>query len=167
MLNVPPLALGLGTDHVKRQGAVVRRAAEHRLRQRRQVDLHVQEGLVALEQRVLAHVARQHVVRREVAAVEGEEQIAQPGVRRRRQAVEDRVQQQLAEVVDRVGHERRDGEVVGAGLPLGGREVVEGDAGEVEEGVFVVRGEFVLGLRAGVSLRVEKRPRRERGFLTL
>jgi hypothetical protein len=58
------------------------------------------------------------------------------------QGIEDWMQEQLAEVVDAVRNQRGDGEVVGPALALRRREVFEVDAGEVEEGVFVVGGEF-------------------------
>jgi len=72
-------------------------------------------------------------------------------VRRVGEGIEDRVQQQLAEVVDAVGDEGGDGEVVGARLAVRGGEAGEVDAGEVEERVFVVRGELVFGLERSVS----------------
>ena len=99
-----------------------------------------------LEQGHFRDIAGQHVVGDQVAAVEGEEQVAQPRVRRVDERVEDRVQQQLAEVVDRVRDQRRDAEVVGTRLALAQLEVGEVDAGEEEEGVFVVGGELVLRL---------------------
>lgn len=122
------------------------RAAEDRLRECSEGDLLVQEGLVFLEEGHLCDVAGQHVVGGQVAAVEGEEQVAQPGVRGADEAVEDGVQQQLAEVVDGVADQRGDGQVVGARLAVAQLEGADVDAGEVEEGVFVVGGEFVLRL---------------------
>jgi hypothetical protein len=56
---------------------------------------------VRLQQLVLADVTCQHVVGGEVATVEGEEQLAEPVVRGLVQRVEDRVQKQFTEVVDR------------------------------------------------------------------
>lgn len=103
MLNLIRLDLRLGGDGSKSEGTVVRRAAEDHLRQRGQGNLLVQEDPVRLEQLVLADVAGQHVVGGQVAAVEGEEEVAQPVVRGFGQRVEDRVQEELAEVVDGVG----------------------------------------------------------------
>jgi hypothetical protein len=56
------------------------------------------------------------------------------------------VEEEFAEVVDGVGDEGGDAEVVGAGLAVAEFEGADVDAGEVEEGVFVVGGEFVLRL---------------------
>lgn len=56
------------------------------------------------------------------------------------------MQQELAEVVDRVGDEGGNAEVVGAGDTFALRELFEVDAGQVEEGIFVEGGEFLLGL---------------------
>ena len=55
-----------------------------------------------LQQLVLADVAGQNVVGGQISTVEGEEQLAEPVVRGLGQRVENRVQEQLAEVVDRV-----------------------------------------------------------------
>ena len=129
----------------------MRGAAENRLREGGERDLLVQEGLVFLEEGHLCDVAGQHVVGGEIAAVEGEEQVAQPGVRGADEAVEDGVQQQLAEVVDGVADEGGDGQVVGARLAVAQLEGADVDAGEVEEGVFVVGGEFVLALKEVIS----------------
>jgi hypothetical protein len=101
---------------------------------------------VRAQQRVAGGVALQRAVGGQVAAVEGEEEAAQPVVRPAGEGVEDRVQEELAEVVDAVRDEGGDGQVVGAGGALGGGEVVEGDAGEVEQRVFVVGGEVGDGL---------------------
>ena len=90
------------------------------------------------EQRHLGDIPREHVVRDQVAAVEGKEEFAQPGVRGFVERVENWVEEELAEVVDAVGDEGRDAEVVGSGLPLALVEVGELYAGEVEERVFVV-----------------------------
>ena len=125
--------------------------AEDRFGEGRERDLLPEKGLVVLEQPALRQVVLQHVVGDQVAPVEGEEQVPQPGVLRLEQRVEDRVQEQFAEVVDRVGDEGGDAEVVGARPGFRGRERFEVDAGEVEERVAVVGGEVVLDLGFGVS----------------
>lgn len=140
------LNLGLGGDGREGQGPVVRRTAEHHLCEGGQGDLLVQEIPVRLQQLVLADVAGEHVVGGQVATVKGEEQLAQPVMRGLGQGVQDRVQQELAEVVDRVGDEGGNAEVVGAGDTFALRELFEVDAGQVEEGIFVEGGEFLLGL---------------------
>jgi hypothetical protein len=146
MLDLLGLDLRLRTDLGECHCAVVGRAAENRLRESGEGDLLVQEGLVFFQEGHLGDVAGQHVVGAEVAAVEGEEQVAQPGVRGADEGVEDGMQQQLAEVVDGVADEGGDAEVVGARLAVAQLEGADVDAGEVEEGVFVVGGEFVLRL---------------------
>lgn len=65
------------------------------------------------------------------------------------EGIEDGVEEELAEVVNRVRDEGCDAEVVRAGLGVGGCEGGEVDAGEVEEGVAVVSGEVVLCLSNG------------------
>ena len=62
------------------------------------------------------------------------------------QAVEDRVEEQLAEVVDGVGDEGCDRKVVRSALTSGGAEVIELDTCEVEKRGAVVVGELVLAL---------------------
>lgn len=57
---------------------------------------------MGLEQVVLADVAGKYVVGSQVAAVEGEEEVAEPVVGGFGERVQDRVQEELAEVVDRV-----------------------------------------------------------------
>lgn len=99
-----------------------------------------------LEQFVLADVAGEHVVAGQIATVEGEEQLAQPVMRGLGQGIQDRVQQELTEVVDRVGDESGNAEAVGAGDTFALGEPFEVDTGQVEEGVFVEGGEFLLGL---------------------
>lgn len=146
VLDVVGLHLGLSGNGRESQRAVVRRAVEDHLCKRRQRDLLVQEIPVRLQQLVLADVAGQHVVGGQVAAVKGEEQVAQPVMRGLRQRVQDRVQQQLAEVVDRVGDQGGNAEVVGAGDTFALWELLEVDAGQVQQGVFVEGGEFLLGL---------------------
>ena len=106
---------------------------------------------MVFEQPALRQVVLQHVVGDQVAPVEGEEQVPQPGVLGADEGVEDGVQQEFAEVVDRVGDEGGDAEVVGARARFRAREGFEIDAGEVEEGVAVVGGEVVLDLGFGIS----------------
>lgn len=89
------------------------------------------------EELVLADVSGEHVVRGQVAAVEGEEEVAKPGVRGFGERVEDRVHEEFAEVVDCVADQGCDAEVVGSGCPFGLGDIGQVDAGEVEEGVFV------------------------------
>lgn len=78
----------------------MRRAPEDHLRQRGKRNLLVHEHAVRLEQLVLANVAGEHVVCGQIAPVEGEEQVAQPVVWCLGQGIQDRVQEELAEVVD-------------------------------------------------------------------
>lgn len=92
---------------------------------------------MGFEELVLADVAGQHVVRSEIAPVEGEKEVAKPGVRRFRERVEDRVHEEFAEVVDRVADQCCDAEVVSPRCPLSCGDVGQLDAGEVEKGVFV------------------------------
>jgi hypothetical protein len=56
------------------------------------------------------------------------------------------VQEKLSEVVDGVGDQSGDAEVIGAGDALRFREIFEVDTGQVEKGIFVERGEFLLSL---------------------
>lgn len=128
----------------------MRRAAEHGLGERREADLLAEKFGLLLEQGLLREVAGEPVEAGEVAGVEGEEQLAQPGVFGVFERVEDGVQEELAKVVDGLAEQGGDGEVVGAFLLLGGAEVGDVDAGEVEEGVFVVGGEFEFCLRVGL-----------------
>lgn len=69
------------------------------------------------------------------------------------EGVEDGVEEELAEVVDGVGDEGCDAEVVGAALGFFRGEGGEVDAGEVEEGVAVVGGEVMFCLGKTVSGR--------------
>lgn len=133
------------------------RASEDSLGEGREGDFLGEEVAVGGELRGLGEVRLEAVVAGEVAAVECEEQVAQPGVRGGDEAVEDRVQQQLAEVVNRVGDQGGDAEVVGAGLGFGGGEGVKVDAGEVEEGVLVVGAVVARGLMVGRVDAVEGR----------
>lgn len=64
------------------------------------------------KQLVLADVPGQDVIRGQVAAVESEEEIAQPGVWRLRERIQHGVQEQLTKVVDGVGYESCDAEIV-------------------------------------------------------
>lgn len=56
------------------------------------------------------------------------------------------MQEKLSEVVDGVGDQSGDAEVIGAGDALRFREIFEVDTGQVEKGIFVERGEFLLSL---------------------
>lgn len=56
------------------------------------------------------------------------------------------MQEKLAEIVDGVGDQSGDAEVIGARDALGFGEVFEVDAGQVQESVFVERGEFLFSL---------------------
>jgi hypothetical protein len=60
------------------------------------------------------------------------------------------VQEKLAEVVDGVGDQSGDAEVIGARDALRFGKVFEVDTGQVEKGVFVERGEFLLSLESGL-----------------
>lgn len=133
-------------DGRERHGAVVRRAPEHRFRQRREGDLLPEEGLVLLEERASGEVGFEDAVRGEVAAVEREEEVDEPAVRGVGEGAQDGVEEELAEVVDGVGDEGCDAEVVGAVLAVFEGEGFDVDTGEVEEGVFVVCSEFGFGL---------------------
>ena len=61
------------------------------------------------------------------------------------------MEQELAEVVDGVGDEGCDAEVVGARLSVSGCESGEINACEVKEGVFVVSAEILVCLRRGLA----------------
>jgi hypothetical protein len=102
VLDLIGLHLRLRRNRLEREGAIMGRATEDHFCQRRERDLLVQELTVRLQQLVLADVAGQHVVGGQVATVEGEEQLAEPVVRGLVQRVENWVQEQLTEVVDRV-----------------------------------------------------------------
>ena len=156
-LNFLRLHVGLAADGGERHGAVVGRAAEDGLGEGGEGDFLVEEGLVGLEQRGFGQVGLEDGVGGQIAAVEGEEEVAEPGVRGRLQGGEDGVQEELAEVVDAVGDEGGDAEVVGAGLGVRRGEGGEVDAGEVEEGVFVVGAEVERGLVVGGVDAVEGR----------
>lgn len=157
MLDLLGLDLRFGGDGRESQVAVVRGPTEDHLRQRGQGDLLVQENAVLLEQLVLGDVSGEDVVGGQVAAVEGEQELAQPAVRRLGEGVQDRVQEEFTEVVDGVGDERGHAEVVCAGDALGFTEILEVDAGEVEEGVLVEGGEFLFGLWMWVEGLVRSR----------
>ena len=76
MLDLLRLHLSLGGDGREGQAAVVRGPAEDHLRQRGERDLLVEEDAVLGEEFVLGDVTCQDVVGGEVAAVEGEEEVA-------------------------------------------------------------------------------------------
>lgn len=124
VLDLLGLDLGFGGDGREGQVAVVRGPTEDHLREGGEGDFLVQEDAVLFEQLVLGDVAGEDVVGRQVAAVEGEEELAQPVVGRLGEGVQDGVQQQFTEVVDGVGDEGGHAEVVGAGDTLGFVEVL-------------------------------------------
>ena len=128
---------------------VMRRPAEHRLGQRRKRDFLGEKVTVCGQLRRLREMGLQIVVCGQVATVEREQEVAEPGVRGGGEAVEDRVQQQFSEVVYRTRYQRRDTQIVSAGLRVFGGESVEVDAGEVEQGVFVVSAIVLVGLVVG------------------
>jgi hypothetical protein len=78
VLDVRALDVSSAADGVEGQGAVVRRAAEDSLGQGGQAELLGEEGLVAAQQRVAFGVCLQRAIRAQVAAVEGEQHVAQP-----------------------------------------------------------------------------------------
>lgn len=58
---------------------------------------------MGFEELIFGDVAGEDVVGGQVASVEGEEEVAEPGVGRVDEGVEDWVEEELAEVVDAVG----------------------------------------------------------------
>lgn len=76
------------------------RAAEDGLGEGGEGDFLVEEGFVLREGFILGEVGFEDVVRAQVAAVEGVEEVAQPGVRGGGERGQDGVQEELAEVVD-------------------------------------------------------------------
>lgn len=99
-----------------------------------------------LKQRDFGDVAGEDVVCRQVAAVEGKEQVAEPRMGCVDERVEDRVEEELAKVVDGIGDEGGDAEIVGTRLALAQLEFGDVDTGEVQEGVFIICGKLVFGL---------------------
>lgn len=83
---------------------------------------------------------------REVTRVESEEELAKPGVLTILEGVEDRVEEELAKVIDGFTEEGSDGEVVCAFLLLFGGEIRDVYTGEVEEGILIVRCKLQFGL---------------------
>jgi hypothetical protein len=140
------LYLGLLSDLGECHGTVVGWAAEDGLGQSGQADLLVQEVLVLLKQVVLAHVCSQDVVGAQVTLVEGDDEITQPSVLSLFECVEDRVEEKFTEVVDGVGDQGSDREVVCDTLAVFKGKRFEVDTCEIEEGSTVVGGELVLGL---------------------
>ncbi|KAJ6264646.1 LOW QUALITY PROTEIN: hypothetical protein Dda_0795 [Drechslerella dactyloides] len=110
-----------------------------------QPDFAAEKVRAGAQQRLFGEVDGQGFVFPNVAVVERVEERVDPLVLGALEGVEDRVQEELAEI-------RGDGEVVGAGLAVFRGEVVDVDAGEVEEGVLVVRCEFLAGLVGGVYM---------------
>ena len=146
VLDLLGLHLGFGGDGREGQVAVVRGTTEDHLCEGGEGDLLVQEDAVLFQEWVLGDVASQHIVGRQVAAVEGEQQVAQPGVLGFGERVENGVHQQFTEVVDRIGHQGGDTEVICAGGPFGRGQVLQVYASEVEEGILVEGGEFLFSL---------------------
>lgn len=107
-----------------------------------------------LKQRDFGDVAGEDVVCGQVAAVEGEEQVAEPRVGCVDERIEDRVEKELSKVVDGVGDEGSDAEVVGTRLALAELELADVDTREIEEGVFVICRELVLGLQKSAKCMV-------------
>ncbi|KAJ5082902.1 hypothetical protein N7532_011945 [Penicillium argentinense] len=132
VLDLIGLHLSLRGNGIEGKGTVVRRSPEDHLGQRRQGDFLVEEDT--------------HIVSGQITAVKGEEQLSQPVVRCRGERIQNGVQEELAKVVDGVGDQRSDTEVVGAREALVFGEVFEVDAGQVQEGVFVERGKFLFSL---------------------
>ena len=89
------------------------------------------------------------VVGGQVATIESEKEIAQPGVRGGGEAVEDGMQKQFSEIVYRIRYQRRHTQIVSAKLRVFGGESFEIYAGEVEQSVFVIRAVVVVGLVVG------------------
>lgn len=83
-----------------------------------------------------------------ITRVESKQELTQPGVFRVLEGVEDGMEKKLAKVVDGLAEKGGNGEVVSTFLLFFEREVRDVDAGEVEEGVFVVgrKLEFSLDL---------------------
>lgn len=146
VLNLVRLNLGLLGDLCERHGAVVGWAAEDGLGQSGQADLLIQEVLVLLKQVVLAHVCSQDVVGAQITLVEGDDEITQPSVLSLLECVEDRVEKKFTEVVDGVGDQSSNREVVCDTLAVFEGKRFEVDACEVEKSSAVVGGELVLGL---------------------
>ena len=128
-LDLVRLHVRLAGDGGEGHGAVVRGPAEDSLGQRGEGDFLVEEFFVRGQGGIRCDVGGQPVVGRQVAPVEGEKELAQPGVRRVGQAVEDGVQQQLAEVVDAVRDQRCNAQIVRPRLGVVRRQGREVDAG--------------------------------------
>lgn len=96
------------------------------------------------EEFVLGDIAGEDVVGGKITAIESKEEVTEPSVLCWNQRFEDWVEEEFAEVVNAVGDEGGDGEIVGAGdsLFFGERSFL--DAGEVEKSILVVGGEFEL-----------------------
>lgn len=90
----------------------MRWAAEDGFRECGEGDFLGEEGAVGGEFFGFGKVRFEGVVACEVPTVEGEKEIAEPGVRGGDQAVENGVQEEFSEVVDAVADQRRDAEVI-------------------------------------------------------
>jgi hypothetical protein len=80
MLDVIGFDLCLSRDSLEGHGTVVWWSLENGLCQSCERDLLIQESFVLFKQGVLADVSDQSVVGKEIATVESEEQVTQPGV---------------------------------------------------------------------------------------
>ena len=138
--------MGFAGDGGEGHGAVVRGAAEDGFGEGAEADFLPEEGLVGREEGGFGQVVFGGGEGGEVAAVEGEEEVAEPGVRGRDERVEDGVQEELAEIVDGFRDEGGDAKIVRAGLRLGGGQGGEVDAGKVQKGGFVVGAKVLLCL---------------------
>lgn len=142
MLDLVGLDLGLMADGGEGHGAIMGRPAEYQLRQRGERDLLVEEEAVLLEERLLGDVVAEDVVGGEVAPVESEDEVSQPGIWSILERVENRVKEQLAEVVDAVRDKSGYGQIGGEPVLARGVEGGDVDTSEVKERVTVIGGEF-------------------------
>lgn len=132
MLDLIGFHLRLVADSAEGHGSVVRWAAKDQLGQCREGDLLVEEDLVGVEEGIFVEVVGEAVEGGEIAAVEGEEEVTEPGVRVWWfESVEDRVEEQFTKVVDAVGDEGGDGEIVGSSFLFFACQVRDLDAGKV------------------------------------
>lgn len=92
MLDLFVLHLRLARNSPKREIPVMWRPAEDHLRQRGERDLLIQERAVFFEEAILGDIAGEDVVGGEIAAVEREEEIAEPVVGSFGQGIEDGVE---------------------------------------------------------------------------
>ena len=133
----------------------MRRPSEHRFSERSEGDLLVQEFSVLFQQRRFMQMRLQRIVGSQITAVESVKKVAEPGMRRRLQSLQYRMQQQLAEIVDAIRDQRRDTQIVSPCLRILLWQAGQVNAGEVEEGGFVVGAEIGVGLVVGGVCAVE------------